>query len=301
MRTTRTNSAIGGVACALVALTLGACRDDGGDGGDAVATEPAAATGTSSVEAVRATGTDDEFCGYARAWAAHELVDTDFDDPALFAAYWPEYVAFVEAASASAPAEIADAYESYAAVVADMTVVFERYDFDGARFEAEGTPEEQEIIEPTDPELQAANEAVLAYESSECLTGQPPAADVSFAGDQPGAYCDTVAEDEARLEAAVDSNFDPEVVEALVSDPEGEALHQQFVTTAPEVIRDDVEAVVAWWNDQQQAVLEAYGYDFRRVLVEASDEELADFQLAAPEIREQFARTIAYEEQVCGF
>ena len=282
MRKTRTKSTLGGVAFTLLALTLGACGDDGTDSTDAAGSE--------------AVGTDDEFCGLARSWQVHELVEPNYDDPVAFAAYWAEYVAFVEASHAVAPDEIADTWDTYAAIAAGMTVVFERYEFDGERFEAESTPEEQETIEPTDAESLAVNEAVLAFESERCATILPAAADVSFAGEQPGAYCDAIAAESEILEAA--SDFDPEAVEAAAA--ELDAGQEALLSSAPEVIRADVEAQVAWDDERQRPVLEAYGFDFRRVLLEASDAELADFNRTNPEIREHFARNVAYEEQVCG-
>lgn len=184
MRKTRTTTALSGVALVLVALTLGACGDDGTDTTDTA--------GAESATPDAATGTDDQFCGLARSWQVHELVEPDYEDPVAFAAYWPEYVAFVEASHAVAPDEIADTWDTYAAVVAGMTEVFERYEFDGERFEAEGTPEEQEVIEPTDAALLAVKDAVLAFESERCGTIQPAAADVSFAAEQAGAYCDAI-------------------------------------------------------------------------------------------------------------
>ncbi len=295
MRNTRTKTALGGVAFALVALTLGAC---GADGADPTDTASAEADGAESTSPAAATGTDDEFCGLARSWQVHELVEPDHEDPVAFAAYWAEYVVFVEASHAVAPDEIAGTWDTYAAIVAGMTDVFERYEFNGERFEAESTPEEQETIEPTDAESLAVNEAVLAFERERCATIQPAAAEVSFADEQAGAYCDAIEAESVILDEVAASDFDPEVVEAAATefDTRGEAL----LASAPEVIRADVEALTVWDDVRQRPVFEDYGFDFRRILLEASDAELADFNRIPPEIRDHFARTLAYEEQVCG-
>jgi hypothetical protein len=256
-----------------------------------------ASTGASSDDAA-VTGTDDPFCVASRQWAAFELVEPDYTDPEALAAYWPEHLAHVAAVHAVAPAEIADAWDTYVAVTDGMTVVLERYEFDGARFEEEGTPEEHEALEPTDPELLAADAAVVDFEAERCGSQELRAADVSFAGEQPGAYCDAVGAQNEDFGEVAASGFDPAVVEAVVAD--FEADDEALLAAAPEAIREDVAALNAWEAERQMPVLEAYDFDFRRILLEASTEQLTDFNRTSPEIGDHVARTLAYEEQVCG-
>jgi hypothetical protein len=47
-------------------------------------------------------------------------------------------------------------------------------------------------------------------------------------------------------------------------------------------------------------VLEDYGYDLRRLLLEGSEADLAVFNYWDPEIRKQDGRVTTYQEQVCG-
>ena len=53
-------------------------------------------------------------------------------------------------------------------------------------------------------------------------------------------------------------------------------------------------------RNQQVDVLEKYGYDARKLFLEGTAADRAIFQQSDPAIAEHYARTVAYEEQVCG-
>ena len=53
-------------------------------------------------------------------------------------------------------------------------------------------------------------------------------------------------------------------------------------------------------REHKLAVLETYEYDLRRLLRDASADELAAFTYWDPAIREQDSRIEAYVAQVCG-
>ena len=153
-RTTITRTTIGlGLAVAL-SVAAAACGDDDGGGGSA-------ASGSA-------------YCDHAREWAIHELTPVDEADPVAFRAYWTEWVAFEDAALASAPAEIRGDWERKVAAEREhFTPVLEKYGYDVGALMTSGTPEELATTEAP-PDVQAAQNRVLTYD---CLLYTSDAAD----------------------------------------------------------------------------------------------------------------------------
>jgi hypothetical protein len=274
-----------GLAMAL-ALLAGAC---GGSGGDNVSVSRNGQAFTDPAES--------DYCVTAREWAIHEFDGFDDSDPVAFRAYWEEYVAFETTATEQAPDEIRADWELKVELQsATITPVLERYDFDVAAMMESATPEEQATFEAP-PEVQAAQERILAYESMVCGAQPPLAADISYAGEEPGPYCELAAAQGERAAEALASG-DPAEVEAVVD--EIEATATALIDAAPEVIKDDLIDLAAWDAGPQRDALERHGWDARALVREGTPEDRAAFQHSAEDIRDQFARVVAYEEQVCG-
>jgi hypothetical protein len=91
---------------------------------------------------------------------------------------------------------------------------------------------------------------------------------------------------------------DPEQIEAFVVSQAESA--PTIVAAAPEVIADDVAAVSEWQLNEQSDALEAHGWDPAALMLDGSPQDRYDFNLTDEEIREEFARVAAYEQQVCG-
>ncbi len=140
----------------------------------------------------------------------------------------------------------------------------------------------------------------LAFEAFTCDAGQPPAADVDFSGEKSGAYCDAVAADKELFGAVKAAGLRPEEVREVVNSPEAKATAQELREAAPPSIKADVEAVTAWQQGQQREVLAANDYDMRTILLHGSAKERQALQLTDAATRTPFARTVAYEQQVCG-
>ncbi len=130
--------------------------------------------------------------------------------------------------------------------------------------------------------------------------GQPPAADVDFSGEKPGAYCEALAADKELFGAVKEAGMPPDKVGEVVNSPEANAIYQRLREAAPPSIKADVEAVTDWQKGQQREVLAANGYDMRAILLAGSAKERQALQLTDQAIRTPFARTVAYEQQVCG-
>ena len=56
----------------------------------------------------------------------------------------------------------------------------------------------------------------------------------------------------------------------------------------------------SWTRDKQLPVLAKFGYDMRKVLLDGTPADRAALNKSAPAIRDHYARTLAYEQQVCG-
>ena len=131
-----------------------------------------------------------------------------------------------------------------------------------------------------------------------CGAVQPLAADVAFPDEEPGRYCElAMAEDERATDVLADG-AEPAAIEDFVAGArEREAV---LVEAAPAVIEDDVAALASWTVDRQAEALERHGWDIRVLLRDGSAQDRADLNYADEDIREQYARVTAYEEQVCS-
>jgi hypothetical protein len=251
---------------------------------------------------------DSPFCQTARKWQVHEFDgqgDQFADDPVAFKQYWNDYIEFIDTETQQSPAELRDKWPVGYAVVKQFTPLLEKYDYDLARIKAEGTPAELALGARFDggpkPNEQAAQDAVHEYEGRVCQTQQPPAADVSFAGAKPNqAYCNSV---EAGNEAAgkvAQQKWSVDAVRTFMTSHAFQAGLDTAAAAAPVEIKADVLADVEWERNQQVDVLEKFGYDVRKLFLDGSVEDRAIFQRSDPAIADHYARTAAYEEQLCG-
>jgi len=64
--------------------------------------------------------------------------------------------------------------------------------------------------------------------------------------------------------------------------------------------RGDVKVDNEWVRSHKLALLEKYEYDYRKLLLEGSAEELAAFNYFDPAVEKQDSRISAYVQQVCG-
>jgi hypothetical protein len=251
-----------------------------------------------------ASASESPYCNTAREWSVHELTPRDDGDPAVFKKYWQDYLAFMDKGLATAPAAIHDDWVTYHKAVEPQTAVLAKYGYDRGRFDSEATDADKAVMEPQDPKSQDAFHAVLRYEALTCDAAQPLAADVSFEGEKPGPYCEAVAKDNENVQELRESGFDPDLVRAMLSVPAKRKLSDDMVallvSTAPKTIKDDVKANVRWWEAKQRPVLAKYGYDMKKVLLEGSARDRQALQLTGKSIRDHYARTVAYEEQVCA-
>lgn len=252
----------------------------------------------------KADASESAYCKEARRWSVHEMTPRDDADPAVFRPYWQEYLAFVANGTRLSPKPIHDDWAVYAANVKKQTAVAEKYGYDQGRVEREATDAEKAVIESPGDAVEHAFHNVISYEALTCSAGQPPAADASFKSEKPGAYCQTLEADDAYVKPLKESGYDPKLVRETMTDPakqaERKTIDAKFISTAPPAIRDDVKAEVTWWNEQQKPVVARYGYDLKKVLIEGSTKDREAMQLTDKKIRDQFARVLAYEQQVCG-
>lgn len=274
------------IVAAATALT-GACGNDSSTNA-ATRAEPTAALG------------EGEYCKAARAWAVHELEPRHDEDPSWFKTYWGEYQDFVATAKRTAPEAIRADWQTYGPQIDAQTAVFEKYGYDMRAGEEKATADEKKVFEEPSEEAQAAFGEILTFEALTCDAGQPPAADVDFSGEQAGAYCEALAADKELFGTVKDAGMPPDKVREVVSSPEAKAIAQKMREGAPPSIKADVEAVTDWQQGQQRDVLAANDYDMRAILLHGSAEERQALQLTDEAIRTPFARTVAYEQQVCG-
>jgi hypothetical protein len=274
---------------AALLVTAASCGDD--DAGDATAApEPTAADTADPAESA--------YCHVAIEWAIHEYTPFDDSDPVAFRAYWDEWTEFKKNAVETAPDEIKDDWV-FRADTEDqiLTPILEKYDFDTAVMMEKATPEEQAAFEAP-PNVQAAQNRIHGYESAVCAAEQPQPADVSYSGEAPGPYCELLlAQNERNAEVFADG-AKPADVEALGD--EIAAQSTEVVEAAPAPIADDVAAIEQWTAGPQRDALERFGWDVRVLMRDGSVEDRAAFTYSDDDIREQFARALAYEEQVCG-
>jgi hypothetical protein len=179
--------------------------------------------------------------------------------------------------------------------------VLEKYDFDVQRIAREGTPGEKSLDQPP-PRAQKAQDLTHSYDDRMCgYGGSPPPADVTFkksAAAKP--YCDAVAAQQEGLGSVASSGFTPDAFRAYVTSDEFLGALDAQDEAAPPEIAADVEADNEWVRNRKLDLLEQYDYDYRRLLLEGTAEELAAFNYFDPAIEEQDSRVSAYVQQVCG-
>jgi hypothetical protein len=283
-----------GLAVLATAALLAACGDDSSAG----SAEPApAASETATADAAA----DSPYCRIALEWQVHELTPYDRSDPAVLEAYMGEYGDFVTDAAAAAPDEIHDEWALVdEAVNTTLIPLMARFGFDGARAQAEATPEELALMNEPPPAVQDAQEATHRYEALVCAAMQPPAADEHFTGPADSAYCVATRNWDAAWGGIIGDGADPAAIEALLTGGQLEQLRAEAGAAVPEAIAVDWHAVDDFTQEQKLPLLAEYGYDIRRVLLEGSPEERAVLNGTDPAISEPYARVLAYENQVCG-
>jgi hypothetical protein len=281
---------------ALVALTLGtaaAAACGGGGGGDAAF--------------VPVAGSDSAYCATYRAWKVYELDHGEgFDqpNPAALQTFWKAYVSSEETLLRQAPPEIRAAVEVKVRFIRTrMTPVMEKYGFDLARIQREGTPSEQEaVFQGPTAAVRKAQAAAYRYEDRACGTQpSPPAADVVFTARKASKrFCTAQDALNRELDEIAASRFDPNVMRIFFTGERFTALLDRLATAAPREIAADVEAEAEWFRTRWSDVLERYDYDLRKIYVDATPEDLAVFNRTHPDVREHSSRNVAYEEQVCA-
>jgi hypothetical protein len=287
--TRRTSIAI--AALTLGTAVLGAC---GGGGDDDASFTPVA-------------GSDSAYCATYRAWKVYELDHGggfDQPTPAALRRWWNAYLISEETMLQQAPPEI------HAAVGAKMrfvrtrlTPLVEAYEFDLKRLRRAGSAAEQAVIFQTPPsEVQEAQAAASAFEARACGTQpSPPAADVVFGAEGSSqTFCTTLSAFDGELDEVVSSRFDPNVFRTLVTGERFMELLDGLDTAAPAEIAADVQADTNWFRTRWSDVVARYGYDIRRIYLDATPEDLAVFNRTHPDVLEHTSRDTAYEEQVCG-
>jgi len=240
------------------------------------------------------------YCDVAREWAVHEIAGVDGSDPAAFRKYWGEYLVYVHQARKLAPERIRDDWRVNATAVREiLTPLLEKYDFDLNLLYEIASDEEKALLDEPPADVQRAQLDILRFEGVHCGAQQPLPADVTFTGEKPGPYCKLVASDDKRVQALFQGGGHPADVMAYFLDRDRRKLDAKELAAAPEVIREDVRALVDWSAERQRPVLGRYGYDIRNLILDGSRKARAAFQLTDSEIRMHFARVAAYEQQVC--
>jgi hypothetical protein len=248
-----------------------------------------------------ASSFDSAYCHNIRRSVAGDIthVDERASNPAK--AHWVRYIRFMDGGLRTAPKQLRADWTAYHAVIEKQTAIVERYGYDEDRFDAEATAAERAAMDMS-PRVQAGVDRIMKYEAFTCGGGQPPAARMTFKGQQPGPYCDAVKDADGRVDE-VDFG-DPVAVRKFLTDPDEQKLTSQdeakLIATAPKIIAEDVEAEVDWWNSKQRPVLAKYGYDAAKLLLHGSAQDLRDLQLTDARVADHFARATAYEHEVCG-
>lgn len=279
MRTTTTKTIAGGLLLLLTSATV-ACSDDA------------------------AAASDSPYCKTARDFLVFQMAPTADEHPDDAVEFSEVYVRFVNTAVRQAPEELHDDWVAYHKAILAGDDVLAKYDYDETRFDAEATDAEKAVVNDPGPAIDAAYHHVLRYEALTCGTGSPDAADVSYDGEEPGAYCEVLAKENEEKEALGDFLGDPTLMREIFTDPAKQeaaaATDAAYIAGAPKVIEQDVKDLVDWWNTKQEPVQAKFDYDIRKLVLEGSAQDRADFTLTDPDIRDQYARVLAYEQQVCG-
>ena len=283
------------MGCALGALTLGVAllAGCGGGGGDVAAFAPGA-------------GSDSPYCKTYRAWKVYELEHGEgFDqpNPSALRRFWNAYVISEETLLQQAPPEIqTEVGVKVRFIRTRLTPLMEKYGFDHERMHREGTAAEQEAVFQAPPaEVEQAQTAQYVYEDKACGTRpSPPAADVVFTAERSSErFCGSLSAINGELEEIALSRFDPEVMRAVVTGDRFAEILDGLERTAPSEIAADIEADAEWFRTRWSDVVAQYGYDLRRIYLDATPEELAVFNRTHPDVLEHTSRETAYEEQVC--
>lgn len=273
------------------AVALGACGDTG-----KASTAAAPTTSSSSAEAKSA------YCRTARTWSIHEIdrATVDDSDPKALRAYMVEYVAFIDEATAEAPASLADEWKASSEGFKTMVLpVLDKYGYDVQRIAAEATPEEQAVDQPP-PALAKAQDTVHEYEAFVCGAGQPPAADVRFAGPPVKAYCEAGGSLDAAASEAITAEDSPKAMRQLLTGDDLAKLMRATEATAPDEIKADVVALNTWDRERKMPLTARYDYDIRRLVLEGTADERATLQTTDPRVSDHYARVAAYHEQLCA-
>jgi hypothetical protein len=288
-RWTRRRRVIAVVALILGTAVLGAC---GGSDDDAAFTPVA--------------GSDSAYCATYRAWKVYELDNGEaFDqpNPAALRRFWNAYLIAEETLLQQAPREIRDEVAIKVGFIRTrLTPLMERYGFDLERTRSEGKAAEQRALFQAPPaEVQKAQGAQYAYEDRTCGTQpSPPAADVVFEADASSKpFCAALSALDSELEKIVASRFDPNVMRTFVTGDRFTEVLDGLDAAAPAEIEVDVEADTDWFRTRWSDVVARYGYDLRRIYLDATPEDLAVFNRTHPDVLEPTSRDTAYEEQVC--
>ena len=271
---------------------LAAC---GRNGGNAVSTSAAAAF-------------ESPYCVTARKWAVHELNgggDGAYarGGPSALRKWWTEQLTYLKTSVRQAPPAIHHAEAvNERAIRTQLTPLLEKYGFDYARVEKEASSSELAFADHPPADVQKAQEARDLYQNRVCgYGGSPPPAQVTFTkSDASKAYCDAAAAQEQGLGTVASAGFAPKAFRAFATSPEFTKALEDQEAAAPREIADDVRADNAWVRDRKLTLLEKYDYDLRRLMLEASAEELAAFTYWDPAIRTQDSRIEAYVSQICG-
>jgi hypothetical protein len=247
------------------------------------------------------------YCVTAREWAVHELdgsADGAYErgGPAALKKWWSEQLAYLKTSVEQAPPELHDAEVIVErAYRTRLGPLFEKYGFDFKRIEAEASPAENALAEPT-PEERKAQQAYDLYKDRVCGYGNsPPPADVTFTASAASkAYCKAAAAQQVGFEKVVSSGFHPQAFRSYAtSDSFTKALASQDATAPPE-IATDVKSDNEWVRTRKLELLKDFDYDLRRLMLEGSAKDLAVFTYFDPAIVVHDSRVEAYVQQVCG-
>lgn len=288
MRTDLMRRTVRWALVATISFLAVACGDDSGS--DSTSSDAAAPVVEDPAESA--------YCDLARHWSIRSLDPVDDTDPVAFRAYWEDLVAVEQEALAAAPEELVDEWTlRIDTEAATVNPVLEAYDYDIEAIFTSGTPEEQAALE-SPPEVDAAIDRVHAYEVDTCASMQPPPADVSFDGEEPGPYCDLVAAENERASEVLSSGADPAEIEEVFTT--FIATSDDIEAVAPEAISEEVVALRAWQAGPQRDALERHDWDIVDAVIEGPQEDREAVQQTADAIRDDYAVALAYEEQVCG-
>jgi hypothetical protein len=252
------------------------------------------------------TGSDIPYCKTYRAWKVYELDNGEgFDQPnrAALRTFWNAYLISEETLLQQAPPEIrAGVAIKVRFIRTRLTPVMEKYGFDLGQVQSKGTPAEQKAVFQGPPaDVLSAQAAAYDYEDKACGTQpSPPAANVIFRADASSKpFCTALGVFNRELDKIASSQFDPRVMRAFVTGGRFSEVLKGLDAASPSEIAADVRADTDWFRTRWSDVVEQYGYDLRRIYVEATPEDLAVFNRTHPDVLEHASRNTAYEEQVC--